>query len=366
MGIEVDIHKRMGRKGQSHFELDVQFTAPDGMVVFFGRSGSGKSLTLQAIAGLQKPDSGYINIGNTTLFDHLSSVDISPKERNIGYMSQDYSLFPHITVEKNIGYGISKRKTADKELMVKDMLELFHLIGLEKRRPHELSGGQKQRVALARALMRQPRLLLLDEPLSALDNITRLRLRDELRSIQKQFKIPVIFITHDPVEAFTMADTLVVFNDGKIEQIGTPQHVFAHPVSVQVAELVGSMNVFTGVVEDVNKTANITVIKSGHTTFLSKYHNIPVGKEVWWCIRPEQVMFLRENRLASAPVKENQIEGVVSSSIYTGPTYQIGFCADNGLLFEIILPAHSYMKLGLDVGKRATVSLKKKEIHIFE
>ncbi|MCK5486410.1 MAG: ABC transporter ATP-binding protein, partial [Desulfobacterales bacterium] len=279
------------------FNLDAGFKADSGMVVFFGRSGSGKSLTLQIIAGLQKADSGYIKIDDVVFFDASSGQNLTPQNRNISYMSQDYSLFPHLNVEQNIAY-------AEKNSMqVREMMELFQLQGMEKKRISELSGGQKQRVALARALIRKPQLILLDEPLAALDNVTRLRLREELRSITEQFNVPVIFITHDPVEAFTMADTLVIFNNGKVIQVDSPDIVFNRPADISVAELVGVTNIYSGVIEDVDEAANATLIRTENTTFIADYTGLSKGEKVHWCIRPEQVMVLRKARPAKMSVK---------------------------------------------------------------
>ncbi|MCK5397036.1 MAG: ABC transporter ATP-binding protein [Thermoplasmata archaeon] len=349
------------------FNLDAGFKAESGMVVFFGKSGSGKSLTLQIIAGLQKADSGYIKIDDVVFFDASSGQNLSPQNRNISYMSQDYSLFPHLNVQQNIAYGISEKQNKSmRDQRIVEIIELFQLQGMEKKRISELSGGQKQRVALARALIREPQLILLDEPLAALDNVTRFRLREELRSITEQFNVPVIFITHDPVEAFTMADTLVIFNEGKVTQVDSPDMVFNRPADISVAELVGVMNIFSGVIEDVDEAANITLIRTGNTTFIADYTDLSKGEKVHWCIRPEQVMILRKNRPAKTSVKENQIEGEITKSLHTGPTYQVEVTADNGMTFMIELPAHSYRRLNLGLGKRENLSLKKREIHVFQ
>ncbi|MBW6517274.1 MAG: ABC transporter ATP-binding protein [ANME-2 cluster archaeon] len=358
MGIEIAIHKRF-----HSFDLDVGFNAPGGMVVFFGRSGAGKTLVMRSIAGLQRPDDGFISIDGTVFFDSSRGVDLTPQARNIGYMSQDYSLFPHLSVEKNIGYGLPN--DAGKE-RVNEMLELLQLEGLQGQKPSQLSGGQKQRVALARALIRRPRLLLLDEPLTALDNISRLHLRDELMSIQETFQVPVIFITHDPVEAFTMADTLVVFNEGKVEQVGPPQDVFSHPSRFSVANLVGVHNIFEGVIEETDARANLTLIRAGDSTFMADHYHFPDGEKIYWCIRPEQVMIVRDDRPIGVAVKENQVSGEVIRSMHTGPTYQVRLVSDTGMMLEIELPVHSYKRMGMGVGKRVNASLKKREIHIFK
>lgn len=359
MGLDVKLSKCF-----SSFTLDVRFRVDNGIVVFFGRSGAGKTLTLQLIAGLQKSDSGYIKVNDVVFFDASSGRNLSPQVRNIGYMSQDYSLFPHLNVAQNIAYGIPGKKK--KNIRVKEMVELFQLQGMEEKRISELSGGQKQRVALARALVRQPQLLLLDEPLAALDNVTRLRLREELRSIIRQFNVPVIFITHDPVEAFTMADTLVIFNNGKVSQVDSPHRVFNRPADISVAELVGIRNMFPGTIEDEDEASNTTLIRTGNATFTADHYSLSKGDQVHWCIRPEQVMILRKQRPTGTAVKENRLEGEITRALHTGPTYQVELTSDNGMTVEIELPAHSYRRLGLGVGNWETVSLKKRAIHILQ
>jgi molybdate transport system ATP-binding protein len=224
MLIRVDIEKTMSSRGRRFF-LKAAFSSVEGFVVLFGPSGAGKTLTLQSIAGLLTPDSGRIELRDSVLFDSKSGIKIDPQHRNIGYVFQDYALFPHLTVFENVGFGLRKRwpqpLSQPHRLKVEEFLDIFEITHLAASFPFDLSGGQKQRVALARALIRSPELLLLDEPFSALDTLLRVKLRDELLAIQARFKVPVIMITHDPEDIRVFAQTLVTYETGRVCKVET-------------------------------------------------------------------------------------------------------------------------------------------------
>jgi len=226
MPLDVAIRKTF-ETAERRFTLDVSFRANTQRLVLFGPSGAGKSLTLQAIAGLLRPDEGSITLHGTTLFDSASGVDQKPQARKIAYLFQDYALFPHLNVRQNIGFGLRRGwfnpRARGSHPQVDYWLEALELKGVAGNHPVQLSGGQKQRVALARALVAQPRLLLLDEPFSALDSALRQRMRRELSDLQTRLDIPMVLITHDPDDVAAFGDQVVQVNDGRVRE----DHPFA-------------------------------------------------------------------------------------------------------------------------------------------
>ncbi|MHB0867825.1 MAG: ABC transporter ATP-binding protein [Thermoleophilia bacterium] len=209
------------------------------LVSLFGFSGSGKTMTLQMIAGLLRPDEGYIQVNGKRYFDSTTGLDVKTKSRRVGYVFQDYALFPHMSVHKNIAYGLTGRDASVRAGRVREMIDLFRLDGLEKSFPHQISGGQKQRVALARALIGKPELLMLDEPFSALDRPIREKMQDVIKEIRSEFSIPVVLVTHDYSEVQKMADKVIVYSDGKVVQIGSPAEIRKNPSGDRVNELLG-------------------------------------------------------------------------------------------------------------------------------
>src|SRR4051812_13603657 len=207
-----------------------------------GPSGSGKTTCLRLIAGFERPTSGSIRLAGREV------ADVPPFDRPVNTVFQDYALFPHMTVEQNVGYGLMVRKfpRTERRHRVSEALETVRLVGYGERKPSQLSGGQRQRVALARALVNRPRVLLLDEPLGALDRKLREEMQIELKSLQRQVGITFIFVTHDQDEALTMADRIAVFNEGKVQQVGTPEEIYERPATPFVADFIGTSNLIEG------------------------------------------------------------------------------------------------------------------------
>ena len=248
ISLELKNIKKSFQEGEDVLE-SICLTAKKGeFVTLLGSSGCGKTTTLRIIAGLEQPDSGQVFLNGKD----VSSLE--PNQRNVNTVFQNYALFPHMNVADNIGYGLKLKKTSKAEISrrVKEMLELVQLSGFEKRKPSELSGGQRQRVAIARALVNNPEVLLLDEPLGALDLQLRRAMQHELKRLQKKLGITFIYITHDQEEAINMSDTIAVMNHGRFEQIGTPDEIYNHPKTSYVAMFVGNANILTGVVESVD------------------------------------------------------------------------------------------------------------------
>ena len=248
ISLELKNIKKSFQEGEDVLE-SICLTAKKGeFVTLLGSSGCGKTTTLRIIAGLEQPDSGQVFLNGKDV------TSLEPNQRNVNTVFQNYALFPHMNVADNIGYGLKLKKTSKAEISrrVKEMLELVQLSGFEKRKPSELSGGQRQRVAIARALVNTPEVLLLDEPLGALDLQLRRAMQHELKRLQKKLGITFIYITHDQEEAINMSDTIAVMNHGRFEQIGTPDEIYNHPKTSYVAMFVGNANILTGVVESVD------------------------------------------------------------------------------------------------------------------
>ena len=236
MSLSVDIEKTLG-----DFRLQVAFTAENGLLSLLGASGCGKSMTLKCIAGIERPDAGRIVLNGETLFDSEKRIDLPPQKRRVGYLFQQYALFPNMTVYQNIRCGVREKAGAD--AAVEGAIRAMHLEGLENLRPRQLSGGQQQRTALARILVNQPETLLLDDPFSALDAHLRFQLEREMLETVRTFGKSVLMVTHDRDEAFRLSDSIAVMRDGAIEAIGTKHAVFSDPKTRAGAVLTGCKNV---------------------------------------------------------------------------------------------------------------------------
>jgi molybdate transport system ATP-binding protein len=238
-----------GLKGRgSDFRLDVDFELAPGVTILFGSSGAGKTTLLDCIAGLVTPDAGKVTIGADVIFDSERGINLPVQRRRIGYVFQDLALFPHLSVERNVRYGISHLGEHEQEKRAQKVLESFRVSGLRTRRPGQISGGEKQRVALARALVTDPCMLLLDEPLAGLDSPTKARIIDDLRIWNAARQIPVLYITHNREEVFALGEHVIALDAGKIVAQGTPHEVMTAPRQEAVAQLAGFENIVQGTV----------------------------------------------------------------------------------------------------------------------
>ncbi len=235
------------RKSLPGFTLDVEWSAGDGVAALFGPSGAGKTLTLQCLAGLVRPDAGRIVVDAQVLFDSVAGIDVPPQRRRVGYVFQGYALFPHLTVRGNVGFGLRDRGRGERRRREDEVLARLGLEAFAERYPRELSGGQRQRAALGRALATDPALLLLDEPLSALDLPLRQALRDELRSILTGWGIAAVLVTHDLTEAYRLGDRIVVYEEGRVIQAAPRAELLSQPSSRSVARIMGIRNLVQGV-----------------------------------------------------------------------------------------------------------------------
>ncbi len=272
------------------FSLDIEFSAAAGVTVLFGSSGAGKTLTLDSIAGFVRPDEGRILLDDQILFDGAAGVHLPARSRRCGYVFQNYALFPHMTLRKNLEFAAERAPRLGRHRKVTEMLEKFHLTDVAGRRPYQLSGGQKQRCSIARALIGSPRVLLLDEPARGLDAPLRAELYSVLRQVRQEFGTPILLVTHDTEECFQLADEMVVMREGRAVQSGTPRKIFEQPANVDVARLLGLYNVLP---------VEIRLLDPGRNTSRLRYQDFElagpyfpgrlIGDQVWLYVRPDQL-----------------------------------------------------------------------------
>lgn len=354
MTLEFSARLRLGS-----FEYEAAFDAADEIVVLFGHSGAGKSISLQTIAGLQRPTEGRISVAGETVFDSARGIDLTPQRRNVGYVVQELALFPHMSVADNVAFGLPKGR--DRRTRVRELLELLRIGELAERRPGTLSGGQRQRVALARALARDAKVLLLDEPFSALDDALRVTLRRELLRLRRELGLTIAFVTHDLREAHLLADRLAVFDGGKILQFGPREEVFKRPDSRRVAELTGTANIFEARVA--GGAADHVLLDIGGCRFRAappEWRPGP-GDLVDVAIRAERV------NLRRAADVENGFSAKLREAFAFGASHTLHFePAGAGPAVEVEIASRPYEVLGVTVGQDWTVELPAADLHVMK
>ncbi len=336
------------------------------LLALVGPSGSGKSTILRTIAGLSRVKDGCISCNGVAWLDTGTKINLGPQTRRIGFVVQNFALFPHLTALENVMESLAGQPRAERDRRARDLIRRVHLGGLEQRLPAALSGGQQQRVAIARALAREPNVLLLDEPFSAVDRATRERLYRELAELRRELAMPVILVTHDFDEALLLADRMCVLSHGKILQAGVPYEVITKPNSVQVAHLVGLKNVFrAGVVEHIPER-DLTVIEwRGRRLEVRLQPEFPPGAQVTWAI-PQGYLVLHGFEQPSAGRLENPVSGMVSSLVRLGDNavFSIHVDAPKRPPLFLSVPLHAAQRNGVEMGAQVTVSLLGEGIHL--
>jgi molybdate transport system ATP-binding protein len=251
-GLDINLRLRLASESGT-FDLDVAFVLQNGINILFGSSGAGKTTLLECIAGLANPNTGRIALRDRVLFDSERSINVPARHRNVGYVFQDLALFPHLNIEANVAYGLQSISAPERKQRVLTALESLGILDLRRRRPGELSGGERQRVALARALVTDPDILLLDEPLAALDLPVRMQIADDLRRSVQNLPIPVLYVTHSRDEVFMLGERMLVLERGKLIAEGSPHEVMSAPRSETVAQLAGFENIFDAVVSSIHE-----------------------------------------------------------------------------------------------------------------
>lgn len=308
-----------------------------------GPSGCGKTTILRLIAGFERPDAGQI------LLDGRKLLPVPPEKRQIGFVFQNYALFPHMTVARNIAYGVRFDRRIDTQRRVEELLDLVDLRGFERRRPAELSSGQSQRVALARALAPKPAILLLDEPLSALDAKLRESLRSEIRRIQQEIRLSAIYVTHDQEEALALSDRIGVINEGRIEQIGTPKAIYRHPETTFVASFIGHTNRLEGIV--IGYVDECMQVKVGRDVLLVADSGAASGTRV--------TLFIKEEDLHLDGSGKNTLIAQVKRIEYRGDATVIALVSPLGSLRARIAGTKEDLP---GIGGRVTVGFEEKDV----
>lgn len=314
--------------GTNHVVKDLNLQVEEGeFLTLLGSSGCGKTTTLRMIAGFEEPTTGSIRVEGESIEDK------EPYERNVNTVFQSYALFPHMTIFDNVAYGLKMKKIPKNERKerVLEMLEMVQLAGFEKRYPSQLSGGQKQRVAIARALINRPKVLLLDEPLGALDLKLRKQMQLELKRLQKKLNITFIYVTHDQEEALTMSDRIAIMHDGVMDQIGSPTEIYERPATKFVATFIGETNVFDGTIRSIENGRAVVSIENGEITSsgsveegVEKNTGFAVNEFVTVSVRPEKMHFSPE------PVDGFNVPAMVKDYIYVGSVIKCIAVLPNG------------------------------------
>jgi len=351
--LELEIKLNLGR-----FALDVAFRAEPGITVLFGHSGSGKSLTLRSISGLTRPDSGRIVLDGSALFDSERPVNLPPRQRPVGLVLQDSALFPHLSVRRNVEYGLSGRSARERRERARELLAFLGMEAFEDRKPGTLSGGQRQRVALARALARDARLLLLDEPFSALDDALRVTLRKELLRLRRDLGLTIIFVTHDLREAHLLADRLAVFDEGRVLQFGPREEVFRRPVNRRVAELTGTTNIFRARLLEAGG-AGVLLDIAGARFVAESAGARTAGEAVDVAIRAERVNLRRPGEVANA-FRARLVEEFAFGSSHTLHFQPV----DGGPAVEVEIASRPYEVLGVQPGQEWLIELPAADLHV--
>ncbi len=365
-GLDVYLHQTQPVPLNARFAC-----APGELTALVGPSGSGKTTILRAIAGLGGIQAGHVHCAGVGWFDSDAGINLAPQARRAGLVFQDYALFPHLSAAQNVTQALGHLPRAKRAARARALLASVHLAGLERRRPADLSGGQAQRVALARALARDPAVLLLDEPFSAVDQITRRRLRRELASLRQRLGCATILVTHDLDEALELADRMVVLHRGETLQTGVPAEMLRKPANAIVARLLDQRNLFTGVVA-AHEPGLTWIDWAAHRLRCTGRSELQIGARVDWMIPAAGVLLHRRDR-PSHGERENPLQGRVTKVVSLGETLWITLrvgqteqgpqrATEHPLTFS--LPEHVARRNGVEVGASITVSLLADSLHL--
>ena len=364
--LSVEVRRVLGNPsaGDRGLTLEARFAVGSGFTILFGPSGAGKTTILDCIAGLQKPDSGRISVSDETFFDSRRQVNVATQQRNIGYLFQTLALFPHMTVRRNIEYGLAQLDARERQARSSEIADSFGIAGLLDRRPAKISGGERQRVALARALVTRPKALLLDEPMSALDRSTRSKILDDLRKWNEAHAVPVLYVTHEREEVYALGDRVLVLEAGKIVADGTPHEVMSRPQLESIAQLAGFENIFDcSVVAAHAEQGTMTCRIDGSEVMLEvPLTRVATGNPIRVGIRAGDIL------LASSQPHDLSARNIIAGTITSLRQQDVTVIAeiDCGVMFAVHFTPGARQSLGLETGKAVWLVLKTYSCHVLQ
>ncbi|MGB8010139.1 MAG: molybdenum ABC transporter ATP-binding protein [Terriglobales bacterium] len=362
--LEVRIRKRFANP-EGSFNLNVHFRALAGFTILFGASGAGKTTLLDCIAGLTDPDEGRIVVGGEDLYDADKKQNVAAWKRRIGYVHQDLALFPHLTAEQNVAYGLHQLSASEQQARSREILDLFRIAHLRDRRPAQISGGERQRVALARALVTNPRALLLDEPLAALDRPTKSSLLADLRQWNQQHRVPILFVTHNGEEVFALGNEVIVLDAGRIVAQGQPHEVMHAPRLETVAHLSGFENIFDAKVVALSEARGIMTcrLENSQVDLETPLVRAEAGKTLRIGVRAGDLLLATEppQGLSARNVLPGTIRQLEQRDVMVAATVDCG-----GTNFEVHLTLAARDALQLTAGKNVWVVVKTHSCHLME
>jgi molybdate transport system ATP-binding protein len=350
------------------FVLDVDLSVPPGVTILFGASGAGKTQTLLSVAGLARPDDGLITIGGETLFDSAKDFSLPVSRRRVGYVFQSLALFPHMTAQANVEFAAHDLPRRERRAKATALLERFGVGHTAARRPREISGGEAQRVALARALASEPRMLLLDEPLSALDEPVKLSIMSDLREMNRRLRLPILYVTHSRDEALALGERALVFERGRVVAEGEPHEVFGSPASLGVARLAGVENIFEGVVISRSESAGTMLVElTKREGGASCRVEVPLGRareggRVTIAVRSGDVLLATEEPrgISARNVLRGRVAGVERRSSETLVRVECG------VVWAASVTRQSIEELGIETGKPVWLAFKTYSSRLFD
>ena len=377
MTLSVKISKSLGstRAGASNaaaslttapFVLDVEFDLESGFTILFGASGSGKTTTLRSIAGLVRPDEGRIAIGDEILFDSKRGIDLPIRKRGAGYVFQDLALFPHLTARANVEFGMTGASRDDRRRRGDELIEALRIAHTADRKPREISGGEAQRVALARALASKPRMLLLDEPLSAIDEATKSGIIADLKSLNRELRLPIVYVTHSRDEAVSLGEHVIVYEAGRVVASGEPLTVFGTPITTSVARLTGIENIFKGLVVSKSESGGTSTVaisdQTGSCNIDVPFGNQAQGEHVSVAV-PAGDILLATEELHSTSLR-NRLRGRISA--IDDQANRTLITVQAGVTWNVSVTRQAVAELGLSTGSEVWLAFKTHSCYLLD